>query len=112
MPFHQAFTTGLSPEVLMSGDSQQAGLGPAMFPAGLRMQHCHQYMCTVHRLLKEELKCSLTVITHYDTLATQREQHASGIQKPRLNQETKPKSFDFCSVALTPNQTLSSHFWA
>lgn len=35
MPFHQAFTTGLSSEVIMSGDVQQTGLGQETFPAGL-----------------------------------------------------------------------------
>lgn len=37
------------------------------------------------------------------TLAVQREHSASGIQKSRSNEETKPKSFDLCSVALAPN---------
>lgn len=72
MPFHPAFTAGAQPRVLLSGDIQPVGLGHVTFPAGLRMQHCHQYMRMIYRLLKKDLKCgSLTIITHYDTLATQ-----------------------------------------
>lgn len=73
MPFHQVFTAGLSPKVLMSGDVWQAGSGHVIYPAGLQTQLCHEYMCAVYRLPKEDLKSgSLTVITHYDTLATER----------------------------------------
>lgn len=64
MPFHQAITTGLSSEVIMSGDIQQAALGQVTLPAGLRRQCCHQYTGIAYRILQPDLKCcSLTAIT-------------------------------------------------
>jgi len=66
MPFHQAFTAGLSPELLMSSDIQQAGLGHAVFPAGLQMQHCLQYICIL--LLTSEGRFEVWFINHNYTL--------------------------------------------
>lgn len=69
----------------------------------------------VHDILTSEGRSEVWFINCNYTLwypgNTDREHSGSGIQKPRPNQETKPKSFDFCSVALIPNLSPSSHFW-